>query len=65
MSQLFRIMLWQTLNSISAEKNSTIIFPIPIDVISTLMGGGGGGGNNPSSSKSSSSAQSPPGRKRE
>ena len=24
----------QTLNTISAEKNSTIIFPIPIDVIS-------------------------------
>eukprot|EP00095_Tigriopus_kingsejongensis_P004593 maker-scaffold416_size178335-snap-gene-0.23 protein:Tk04593 transcript:maker-scaffold416_size178335-snap-gene-0.23-mRNA-1 annotation:"mec2-like protein" len=27
----------QTLNSISAEKNSTIIFPIPLDLISTLM----------------------------
>ena len=24
----------QTLNSISAEKNSTIIFPLPIDLIS-------------------------------
>merc|ERR1712037_801536 len=29
----------QTLNSISAENNSTIIFPVPIDIISQLMGG--------------------------
>merc|ERR1711860_208103 len=28
----------QTLNSISAEKNSTIIFPLPIDLISHLVG---------------------------
>ena len=27
----------QTLNTISAEKNTTIIFPVPIDVISSLM----------------------------
>ncbi|OQV15212.1 Band 7 protein [Hypsibius exemplaris] len=27
----------QTLNTISAEKNSTIIFPIPIDIISAFM----------------------------
>ncbi|XP_013793307.2 band 7 protein AGAP004871-like isoform X2 [Limulus polyphemus] len=27
----------QTLNSISAEKNSTILFPIPIDIIGGLM----------------------------
>jgi len=27
----------QTLNSISAEKNSTVIFPVPIDLISKLM----------------------------
>ncbi|CRK86418.1 CLUMA_CG000062, isoform A [Clunio marinus] len=27
----------QTLNSISAEKNSTIIFPLPIDLISPLL----------------------------
>merc|ERR1712210_386745 len=27
----------QTLNSISAEHNSTIIFPVPIDIISQLM----------------------------
>ena len=29
--------LLQTLNTISAEKNTTIIFPVPIDVISGLM----------------------------
>jgi len=34
----------QTLNNISAEKNSTIVFPVPIDIISHMMGGGGGGG---------------------
>ena len=28
----------QTLNNISAEKNSTIVFPVPIDIISHLMG---------------------------
>jgi erythrocyte band 7 integral membrane protein len=27
----------QTLNSISAENNSTIIFPVPIDIMSQLM----------------------------
>ncbi|KAK2155883.1 hypothetical protein LSH36_228g02017 [Paralvinella palmiformis] len=27
----------QTLNSISAEKNSTIIFPLPIDMLSGFM----------------------------
>merc|ERR1719154_16554 len=28
----------QTLNSISAENNSTIIFPVPVDILSTMMG---------------------------
>merc|ERR1719410_2261210 len=27
----------QTLNSISAENNSTVIFPVPIDIMSQLM----------------------------
>ena len=27
----------KTLNSISAEKNSTIIFPLPIDLLNTLL----------------------------
>jgi erythrocyte band 7 integral membrane protein len=27
----------QTLNAISAEKNSTIIFPLPIEFLSTFM----------------------------
>ena len=31
----------QTLNSISAEKNSTIIFPLPIDLLSHFMNGNG------------------------
>ena len=30
----------QTLNTISAEKNSTIIFPLPIDLLNGFMGGG-------------------------
>merc|ERR1712223_1534747 len=29
----------QTLNSISAENNSTIVFPVPIDIMSTFMTG--------------------------
>ena len=33
----------QTLNSISAEKNSTIIFPLPIDFISHFLNRGRGG----------------------
>ncbi|KAK6194801.1 hypothetical protein SNE40_000356 [Patella caerulea] len=32
----------QTLNSISAEKNSTIIFPLPIDLLNTFMNKGSG-----------------------
>ena len=28
----------QTLNSISAEKNSTIIFPLPVDMLAGYMG---------------------------
>ncbi|XP_072031159.1 band 7 protein AGAP004871-like [Amphiura filiformis] len=32
----------QTLNTISAEKNSTIIFPLPIDMLSGFAGGKGG-----------------------
>lgn len=33
----------QTLTEIAAEKNSTIVFPLPIDLVSSLFGGGGGG----------------------
>ncbi|XP_060534274.1 band 7 protein AAEL010189-like isoform X2 [Cylas formicarius] len=32
----------QTLNNISAEKNSTIIFPLPIDILSYFLQGRGG-----------------------
>ena len=28
----------QTLNSISAENNSTIVFPVPVDILSSVMG---------------------------
>ena len=31
----------QTLNSISAENNSTIVFPVPVDVLNTFMGSNG------------------------
>jgi len=31
----------QTLNSISAEKNSTIIFPLPMEILGAFMGGDG------------------------
>ena len=30
---------FQTLNSISAEKNSTVIFPLPIDLITNILHG--------------------------
>ena len=33
----------QTLNSISAENNSTIVFPVPVDVLNTFMGGSNSG----------------------
>ena len=36
----------QTLNTISAEKNSTIIFPLPIDLIKGFMGHQGGRSTN-------------------
>jgi len=32
----------QTLNTISAEKNSTIIFPLPVDLLQSFMGRGNG-----------------------
>ena len=28
----------QTLNTIAAENDSTIVFPVPIDIISEMMG---------------------------
>ena len=33
----------QTLTHISAEKNSTIIFPLPVDILSHIVGAGRGG----------------------
>merc|ERR1712098_974621 len=43
-SSALQLRYLQTLNSISAEKNSTIIFPLPIDMISHFMSKGEGGG---------------------
>jgi hypothetical protein len=34
---VFQLRYLQTLNSISAENNSTIIFPVPIDILSNFM----------------------------
>ena len=34
---LLHFFLFQTLNNISAEKNSTIIFPLPIDLVTHFM----------------------------
>ena len=34
---MFQLRYLQTLNSISAEHNSTIIFPVPIDIVSNFM----------------------------
>jgi len=35
--QAIQLRYLQTLNSISAEKNSTIIFPFPVDLLSALL----------------------------
>ena len=35
--RFFQLRYLQTLNTISAEKNSTIIFPVPMDIISHLF----------------------------
>ena len=34
---MFQLRYLQTLNSISAENNSTIVFPVPIDIMSSFM----------------------------
>ena len=34
----------QTLNSISAEKNSTIVFPLPMELLAGFVGRRAGGG---------------------
>ena len=36
-SLIFQLRYLQTLNGISAENNSTIIFPVPIDIMSSFM----------------------------
>jgi erythrocyte band 7 integral membrane protein len=44
-SSALQLRYLQTLNSISAEKNSTIIFPLPIDFLTHFMGKGQSSGN--------------------
>lgn len=42
-SSALQLRYFQTLNSISAEKNSTIIFPLPIDLLTHFMDKAGPG----------------------
>ncbi len=51
----------QTLTEIGAEKNTTIVFPLPIDMIGHLLGvaGGGSGGGNGSGGGTSPASSSP------
>lgn len=37
MIPFFQLRYLQTLNTISAEKNSTIIFPVPMDIVSHFL----------------------------
>ena len=37
----FQLRYLQTLNNISQENNSTIVFPVPIDIMSEMMRGPG------------------------
>merc|ERR1712241_1055017 len=53
-SSALQLRYLQTLNSISAEKNSTIIFPLPIDFLTHFMGKGGDSGKRRSNRKPSS-----------
>jgi regulator of protease activity HflC (stomatin/prohibitin superfamily) len=46
--QTLQLRYLQTLTEISAERNSTIIFPVPIDLISTLLGRAAASGSGPS-----------------
>ncbi|XP_052789989.1 band 7 protein AGAP004871-like [Mya arenaria] len=48
----------QTLNSIAAERNSTIIFPLPIDMLGMGKSGGGSGGSYKSGGSKSSNTSS-------
>ncbi|PLQ01652.1 slipin family protein [Cupriavidus pauculus] len=39
--QAMQLRYLQTLTQIAGDKSSTIVFPLPIDIVSALMGGGG------------------------
>jgi len=38
--QAMQLRYLQTLTQIAGDKSSTIVFPLPIDIVSTLTGGG-------------------------
>ena len=38
LAQSARFSLFQTLNCISTEKNQTVVFPLPIDLVDGLLG---------------------------
>ena len=42
----------QTLTEIGAEQNTTVVFPLPIDLIASLTGAGGSNGRSPGGSSS-------------
>ncbi len=56
----------QTLTEIGAEQNTTVVFPLPIDLISNLLGAGSQSGGSASSNpgESSSRPSTPPARSR-
>ena len=41
---VFQLRYLQTLGSIAAENNSTIVFPVPIDILSNMFQGNKQGG---------------------
>ena len=53
---MFQLRYLQTLNSISAEKNSTIIFPFPMELLSQWGAMKPGGSSEPATPRIKSSA---------
>lgn len=49
----------QTLTEIGAEQNTTVVFPLPIDMLSNLMGFGGGNGGSSNGPSGGSLPQRP------
>jgi hypothetical protein len=55
----------QTLSEVAAEKNSTIVFPVPVDLLSLVLGsstnGAGGDGGRPRVRVGGGGGTEPPG----